>query len=171
MKITDVKFNSVESGNLLAFATVTFDDSVTVKGFRILEGDDGPFVGCPSEKGKDGKYYPTITFDKKTFKSSMETIKSFYDEFMEDEKPKRRKNKDDDEKPRRKRRDEDDDEDEKPKKKVRRDEDDEEDERPKKKNRRDEDDEEDEKPKKKKRRDEDDEDEEDDVDIWGKKKR
>jgi len=36
-------------GNLLGFASVTFNDAVTVTDFKILRGEDGIFIGMPSK--------------------------------------------------------------------------------------------------------------------------
>jgi DNA-binding cell septation regulator SpoVG len=44
--------------SLRAYADVTLDDFIVLKGFRILVGKSGGlFVGMLSKKGKDGKYY------------------------------------------------------------------------------------------------------------------
>ncbi len=67
MNITAVKIYPFDTGNLQsslrAYADVTLDDFLVLKGFRILVGKSGGlFVGMPSKKGKDGKYYDQIEF-------------------------------------------------------------------------------------------------------------
>ncbi len=67
MNITAVKIYPFDTGNvqssLRAYADVTLDDFLVIKGFRILVGkSSGLFVGMPSKKGKDGKYYDQIEF-------------------------------------------------------------------------------------------------------------
>jgi DNA-binding cell septation regulator SpoVG len=62
MNITTVKIYPFDTGNvqilLRAYADVTLDDFIVLKGFRILVWKTGGlFVGMPSKKGKDGKYY------------------------------------------------------------------------------------------------------------------
>ena len=58
MKITDVRINMVNSESTLkAFANITIDDEFVVKGFKVIEGKKGQFVGCPSTKGADDTYY------------------------------------------------------------------------------------------------------------------
>lgn len=43
---------------LLAFAELTIGDAFVIKGIRILQGDDAPFVVFPAEKGKGmGRWY------------------------------------------------------------------------------------------------------------------
>ena len=40
--------------------TVYFDlelNGVTIYGCRVVEGQQGDFIGFPSQKGKDGRYY------------------------------------------------------------------------------------------------------------------
>ena len=41
---------------LKAFVDIAIGDFV-IKGFRIVEGKNGLFLGLPREKAKDGKYY------------------------------------------------------------------------------------------------------------------
>lgn len=47
-------------GKLRAFFDVQTDEGFTIKGFKIIEGINGLFVGPPSQKGKDEEYYDTI---------------------------------------------------------------------------------------------------------------
>ena len=44
---------------LKAFVDVSFG-SVIVKGLRIVDGNNGLFVGMPRHQGKDGKWYNTV---------------------------------------------------------------------------------------------------------------
>ncbi|MFH1888722.1 MAG: SpoVG family protein [Candidatus Omnitrophota bacterium] len=41
---------------LKAFVDVSIGDFI-IKGFRVLKGQKGLFVGLPQEKAKDGKWY------------------------------------------------------------------------------------------------------------------
>ena len=44
-----------------AYADVTFNDVILIKGFRVLSSKTGGlFVGFPSQKGKDGQYRDTV---------------------------------------------------------------------------------------------------------------
>jgi stage V sporulation protein G len=45
---------------LRAFFNIEFDNGVVVKGFKIAEGPSGLFVGNPSEKDKDGKWWDKV---------------------------------------------------------------------------------------------------------------
>lgn len=62
MKITECKVNLVKGtkSNLVAFANLTFDDELVVKGVKVVEGSKGTFVSMPSSEGKDGKYYDDV---------------------------------------------------------------------------------------------------------------
>ena len=47
-----------------AFFDVETTEGIIVKGFTLIEGNNGLFVGVPSEKGKDGNYYDRVIFPK-----------------------------------------------------------------------------------------------------------
>lgn len=52
------KFNG--EGAMKAMCDVSIADEFLVKGFRVVEGKNGLFVGVPSEQGKDGKWYNSV---------------------------------------------------------------------------------------------------------------
>ncbi|MGQ9799684.1 MAG: septation protein SpoVG family protein [Ignavibacterium sp.] len=62
MKI--IRMNKFNGGKTLAFFDVETDDGIILKGFRIVDGTKGKFIASPDEKGKDGKYYETVTLPK-----------------------------------------------------------------------------------------------------------
>lgn len=62
MKIT--RMNKLNGGKTLAFFDIETDDGILIKGFRIVDGNKGKFIATPDEKGKDGKYYETVTLPK-----------------------------------------------------------------------------------------------------------
>jgi stage V sporulation protein G len=45
------------TGAVKAVCDVSISDQFMVKGFRIIEGKNGLFVGVPQEPGKNGKWY------------------------------------------------------------------------------------------------------------------
>ena len=56
MKI-EVTIGLLESkNNVLALATVRFNDSFAVNGLKVMTGKNGLFVSMPSVKRKDGEY-------------------------------------------------------------------------------------------------------------------
>jgi len=64
MKIT--RMNKIDNSNskTLAFFDIETNDGILIKGFRVVTGSNGLFISAPDEKGKDGKYYETVTLPK-----------------------------------------------------------------------------------------------------------
>ena len=46
-----------EGSRLKAFVDLAVGSSLIVKGFKVVEGQEGLFVGMPRVAGKDGKWY------------------------------------------------------------------------------------------------------------------
>ncbi len=83
MKITDVVIRMAKgSSKIRAFAVVTFDDDFTVNAFKVVEGEQGLFVGSPSQRGNDGKFYNTIRIkrDSEINSEITEQVLAKYDE-------------------------------------------------------------------------------------------
>ncbi|MBL7068504.1 MAG: septation protein SpoVG family protein [Candidatus Omnitrophica bacterium] len=60
-KIEVVRLHRFENdGPIKAFCDIQFDDDYIIKGFRVVEGKEGLFVGMPTEVGKNGKWYSTF---------------------------------------------------------------------------------------------------------------
>ena len=51
-------------GKIVAFFDLTTEDGFTIKGFKLVEGTNGKFVGFPSQKNNDGEYHDTVWADK-----------------------------------------------------------------------------------------------------------
>ena len=62
MKIS--RMNKGEWGKVRAFFDLTTSDGFTIKGFKLVEGISGLFVGFPSAKGTDGEYNDTVWVEK-----------------------------------------------------------------------------------------------------------
>ena len=58
------RINKGEWGKLRAFFDLKTSEGFVIKGFKLVEGISGLFVGMPSTQGKDGEYYDTIFADK-----------------------------------------------------------------------------------------------------------
>ena len=56
-KIEVMNIRRLDGSKIKAYADVMFDETYLVKGFRIVEGKDGLFVGFPQEVGKNGRWY------------------------------------------------------------------------------------------------------------------
>ena len=49
-----------DAGSLKAFADVSVNDVLTIRGIRVLEGKKGMFVSMPQEQGKDNRWYDQV---------------------------------------------------------------------------------------------------------------
>ena len=49
-----------DAGKLKAFADVSVNDAIIIRGVRLLEGKKGLFVSMPQEQGKDNKWYDQV---------------------------------------------------------------------------------------------------------------
>ena len=54
MKINRMKVGSY--GKIKAFSDLELDNGIVIKGFKLIEGKDGLFVGNPSQKNAQGTY-------------------------------------------------------------------------------------------------------------------
>ena len=54
------RINKGEWGKVKAFFDLRTDEGLVVKGFKIVEGSNGPFVGFPSKKNAEGEYSDTV---------------------------------------------------------------------------------------------------------------
>ena len=52
------KMRKIENGNKVkAFCDLIFGDLFLVKGFRVVQGEEGFFVGMPQQQSKQGKWF------------------------------------------------------------------------------------------------------------------
>ncbi len=56
--------NKGQWGKIRAFFDLQTEDGFIIKGFKLVEGSNGFFVGFPSQKGQDGAYYDTVYAEK-----------------------------------------------------------------------------------------------------------
>lgn len=54
------RINKGNWGKIRAFFDIRTEEGFVVKGFKIVEGINGLFVGFPSQKGQDEEYYDTV---------------------------------------------------------------------------------------------------------------
>ena len=62
MKIS--RMSKCEWNKVKAFFDLQTEEGFTLKGFKLVEGATGMFVGFPSQQNKDGEYQDTIFADK-----------------------------------------------------------------------------------------------------------
>ena len=73
-------------GKILAFFDIKTDEGFIMKGFKIVDGNDGLFVGFPSQKKDDDTYHQTIQVEKdnKELKDKVTVMAiSYYQQEME----------------------------------------------------------------------------------------
>ena len=58
------RMNKGEWGKIRAFFDLRTQEGIVMKGFKLVEGINGMFVGMPSQKGKDEEYFDTIFMDR-----------------------------------------------------------------------------------------------------------
>ena len=56
--------NKGEWGKIKAFFDLRTDEGFVIKGFKLIHGINGLFVGNPSQKGSDGEFRDTIWVEK-----------------------------------------------------------------------------------------------------------
>ena len=76
MKIVRIKKGSW--GKIKAFFDLETEDGFTIKGFKLVEGIEGVFVGFPSQE-KDGEYYDTVFANKDLKQEVTDLAKREYD--------------------------------------------------------------------------------------------
>ena len=62
MKIA--RMNKGSWGKINAFFDIETAEGFTIKGFKLVEGANGMFVGFPSQKGSDDEYRDTVWAEK-----------------------------------------------------------------------------------------------------------
>ena len=58
------RINKGNWGKIRAFFDLQTEEGFTIKGFKLVEGINGLFVGFPSQKGSDDEYYDTVWADR-----------------------------------------------------------------------------------------------------------
>ncbi|GBD89210.1 putative septation protein SpoVG [bacterium BMS3Abin03] len=79
MKIS--RMNPFEgSSKAVAFFDVETEEGFNMKGFTLVEGENGLFISPPREKGKDDKYYDRIYVPKQLKEQLTQMALSMYNE-------------------------------------------------------------------------------------------
>ena len=71
------------SGKTVAFFDVETEEGFNMKGFTLVEGDNGLFISPPRERGKDDKYYDRVYIPKELKEQLTEMATSMYNETKE----------------------------------------------------------------------------------------
>ena len=72
-------------GKIKAFFDLQTEDGFTIKGFKLVEGINGLFIGFPSQKGSDDEYHDTVWADKEVREQVIELAKREYESSTEQE--------------------------------------------------------------------------------------
>ena len=91
MEITRVDIYPVNSDSKLeAFVTISLDNELVIKNFKVFKGNKGLFVSFPSEYSeKDDKYYDTVypvAKETRDYITDM-ILEAFEDKIGKEEKP------------------------------------------------------------------------------------
>ncbi len=74
MEITDIRIKKIESdGNLLGYASVTFDDDFVVHNIRVMNGKNGEYIMMPNRKVKSGEFKDIVHPINTEFRRTLET--------------------------------------------------------------------------------------------------
>ena len=72
-------------GKIKAFFDLQTEYGFTIKGFKLVEGTNGLFVGFPSQKGSDDEYHDTVWVEKEVREQVIELAKREYESSTEQE--------------------------------------------------------------------------------------
>ena len=56
MEITEIRITLRDDDKLKAFASITLDGMIVIRGLKIIEGANGTFIAMPSRQRRDGTY-------------------------------------------------------------------------------------------------------------------
>ena len=73
------RMNKGDWGKIKAFFDLQTEDGFTIKGFKMVEGTNGVFVGFPSQKNNDDEYHDTVWADKDVKDQVTELAKREYE--------------------------------------------------------------------------------------------
>ena len=79
------RMNKGSWGKVKAFFDLQTEDGFTIKGFKLVEGTNGLFVGFPSQKGSDDEYHDTVWVEKEVREQVIELAKREYESSTEQE--------------------------------------------------------------------------------------
>ena len=79
------RMNKGSWGKIKAFFDLQTEDGFTIKGFKLVEGANGLFVGFPSQKNSEGEYHDTVWADKEVKDQVIELAKREYESSTEQE--------------------------------------------------------------------------------------
>jgi stage V sporulation protein G len=64
----------VKIGKILATVDIRTSEGFIIRGFKVIEGENGLFVGMPSERTRTGKYIDLVKISDPNLREMLETI-------------------------------------------------------------------------------------------------
>jgi DNA-binding cell septation regulator SpoVG len=65
-----------------AFFDVETEEGITIRGFTLVQGQNGLFASAPRERGKDDKYYDRVNFPPELKRELHEIAIARYEEIV-----------------------------------------------------------------------------------------
>ena len=69
-----VGFRQLNVGKIRASIDVRTSEGFIIKGFKVIEGDTGLFVGMPSERTRTRKYIDLVRIEDSNLKEMLSTL-------------------------------------------------------------------------------------------------
>ena len=69
-----VAFRKVEIGKIKARVDIRTSEGFVIKGFKVIDGENGLFVGMPSERTKGGKFIDLVQVSDPNLKELLESL-------------------------------------------------------------------------------------------------
>ena len=79
------RMNKGSWGKIKEFFDLQTEDEFAIKGFKLVEGTNGLFVGFPSQKGNDDEYHDTVWAEKEVKDMVNDIAKKEYESSTEQE--------------------------------------------------------------------------------------
>jgi stage V sporulation protein G len=69
-----VAFRNLTMGKIRASLDIRTTEGFIIRGFKVVEGEKGLFVGMPSERTRTGKYLDLVRIEDPTLKEMLESL-------------------------------------------------------------------------------------------------
>ena len=74
IKITDVRILLTDEDHLKAFVTIVVNDSLVVRGLKVIQGENGRFVAMPARRRGDGSFQEIAQPIDREFRKYLEMV-------------------------------------------------------------------------------------------------
>jgi len=69
-----VGIRQINVGKIRASIDIRTSEGFIIKGFKVIEGDDGLFVGMPSERTRTGKYVDLVRIEDYNLREMLSSL-------------------------------------------------------------------------------------------------